>query len=89
MVDSDFQRQMQGYGLTTVQVHFWMPDHKSLIQQLVFQQYDIAPKYPRLGQFLDFWRTDIEAVLHSVCVAHQNLIGPSEWQAVDGVITIN
>lgn len=89
MADSDFQRQLDGYGLTTVQVHFWMPDHRSLLQQLVFQQYDLAPKFPRLDQFLDFWRTEIEAVLHSVRVAHKHLIGPAEWQAVDGVITIN
>lgn len=89
MVDSDFQRQLQGYGLSTVQVHFWMPDHKSLLQQLVFQQYDLAPRFPRLGQFLEFWRNDIEAALHSVCVAHNHLIAPAEWQAVDGVITIN
>lgn len=89
MVDSDFQRQLQGYGLSTVQVHFWMPDHKSLLQQLVFQQYDLAPRFPRLSQFLEFWRNDIEAALHSVCVAHNHLIAPAEWQAVDGVITIN
>ncbi|AKM09293.1 usg protein [Croceicoccus naphthovorans] len=89
MADSDFQLQMQGYGLTTVMVHFWMPDHRSLLQQFLFQQYDVAPRYPRLSQFLDFWRTDIEAVLHSVSVAHNQLIGPTEWHAVDGVITIN
>ncbi|HET9428581.1 MAG TPA: protein usg, partial [Allosphingosinicella sp.] len=30
-----------------------------------------------------------EAALHSVRVAHHHLIGPAEWRAVDGVITIN
>ena len=50
MVDGEFQRQLEGYGLTTVQVHFWMPDHRSLLQQLVFQQYDLAPRFPRLGE---------------------------------------
>ena len=45
MADRDFELQVQGYGLTTVQVHFWMPDHRSLLQQFVFQQYDIT----RLG----------------------------------------
>ena len=89
MADGDFQRQLEGYGLTTVQVHFWMPDHRSLLQQFVFQQYDLAPRFPRLGEFLEFWKRDIEAVLHSVCIAHKGLIGPAEWQAVDGVITIN
>lgn len=89
MADGDFQRQLEGYGLTTVEVHFWMPDHRSLLQQFIFQQYDLAPRFPRLGKFLDFWRSDIDAVLHSVRVAHKHLIGPAEWQAVDGVISIN
>ena len=29
------------------------------------------------------------AALHSVRIAHQNLIRPGEWRAVDGVITTN
>ena len=53
------------------------------------QQYDIAPRFPELDRFLDYWRREIEAVLHSVQVAHKDLIGPAEWRAVDGVITIN
>jgi uncharacterized protein Usg len=89
MASQDFIRQIQGYGLTTVKIHYFLPDHPSLLQLFVLQQYDVAPKFPVLGTFLDFWRRDIEAQLHSVQVAHQHLIGPAEWRAVDGVITIN
>lgn len=85
----DLALQLQGYGLTTVQIHYWLPDHPSLLQQFVLQQYDVAPKFPVLRDYLDFWRREIEAVLHSVRVAHQHLIGPNEWRAVDGVISIN
>jgi len=87
--DPDFARQLAGYGLSTVQVHYYLPDHPSLIQQFLLQQYDLAPAFPELDRFLDYWRREIEAVLHSVRVAHQHLIGPAEWRAVDGVITIN
>ena len=87
--DADFARQLAGYGLSTVQVHYYLPDHPSLIQQFLLQQYDLAPAFPELDRFLDYWRREIEAVLHSVRVAHQHLIGPAEWRAVDGVITIN
>lgn len=89
MASSDFERQLQGYGLTTVQVHYYLPDHPSLLQMFLFQQYDMAPRFPRLERFLDHWRREIEAALHSVRVAHRHLIGPQEWRAVDGVITIN
>lgn len=85
----DFVRQIEGYGLTTVQIHYYMPDHPSLLQMFVMQQYDIAPRFPELDRFLGYWRREIEAVLHSVRVAHNRLIGPAEWRAVDGIITIN
>ena len=89
MAGRDFQMQLAGYGLSTVEIHYYLPDHPSLLQQFVLQQYDIAPRFPVLRDFLDYWRRDIEAALHSVRVAHAHLIGPSEWRAVDGVISIN
>jgi uncharacterized protein Usg len=88
-VDPAFLRQLQGYGLSTVEIHYYLPDHPSLLQQFVWQEYDVAPKFPVLRNFLEFWRRDIEAVLHSVRVAHSNLIRPSEWRAVDHEFTIN
>ncbi len=89
MATSDFVRQIEGYGLTTVEIHYYMPDHPSLLQLFLWQQYDLAPRFPALNRFLDHWRREIEAVLHSVRVAHQQLIGPTEWRAVDGIIRIN
>ena len=89
MSDRDFVRQIEGYGLSTVQIHYYMPDHPSLLQLFVMQQYDVAPRFPELDRFLAYWRREIEAVLHSVQVAHRHLIAPAEWRAVDGVITIN
>ena len=87
--DAQFARQLEGYGLSTVQIHYFMPDHPSLLQAFVMQQYDLAPGFPELDRFLAYWRREIEAVLHSVQVAHRHLIGPAEWRAVDGVITLH
>ena len=87
--DSDFGRQLRGYGLSTVEVSYYMPDHPTLLQLFIYQHYDVAPDFPVLRDFLDHWRREIEAALHSVRVAHKHLIGPAEWRAVDGVITIN
>ena len=89
MASRDFLMQLEGYGLSTVEIHYFMPDHPSLLQQFVLQQYDIAPRFPVLRDYLDFWKREIEAVLHSVRVAHCDLIGPNEWKAVDGVISIH
>lgn len=89
MPSSDFLRQLQGYGLLTAEVSYYMPDHPDLIQLFVWQDYDVAPRFPVLHDFLDYWRREIEATLHSVRIAHQHLIRPAEWRAVDGIISIN
>jgi uncharacterized protein Usg len=89
MVDTSFIKQLDGYGLTTAQIHYRMPDQPSLLQLYVWQEYDVAPGFPTLQQFLEFWSRDIEGGLHSVSVAHQKLIRPSEFRAVNGIITVH
>ena len=89
MVSTDFLRQLDGYGLTTANILYRLPDHPRLLQTFVWQQYDVAPDFPVLINFLDFWREKLDGRLHSVTVAHSHLIGPAEFQAVDGVIRLN
>ncbi|MGQ7793381.1 hypothetical protein ACUN0C_13310 [Faunimonas sp. B44] len=67
-----------GYGLTTASILYYMPDHPGLLQSFVWQFYDICPDYPRLGRFLDYWRREIVAAIHSVEVAHNRLVTPAE-----------
>ena len=88
MPDKDFQLQIQGYGLTTAEIHYHMPDHHHLLQTYLWQEYDLAPQFPQLKAFLDFWSRELEGMLHSVQVAHQRLISPREWRAVNGVFTL-
>jgi uncharacterized protein Usg len=85
----DFVRQIEGYGLTTVEIHYHLPDYPTLLQMYAFQQYDEAPTFPILKKFLEYWNREIEGPLHSVRVAHKRLIGPQEWRAIDGVISIH
>jgi uncharacterized protein Usg len=89
MVDAGFARQMQGYGLLTAEISYFMPDHPSLLQQFVWQTHDIAPSFPALARFLDHWRREIEATLHSIRVAHNGLVRPAEWRAINGVFTVH
>ena len=77
-----------GYGLTTAEIHYHLPDHPSLLQLYVWQDYDLAPEFPTLKGFLDYWERELEGALHSVRVAHHRLIRPSEWKAADGIFTI-
>lgn len=89
MASKDFIRQLEGYGLTTATILYRMPDHPSLLQSYIWQEYDLAPKFPVLIRFLDFWSRELEGALHSVRVAHSRLIRPAEFRAVDGVMTLH
>ncbi len=73
---------MDGYGLTTAQIIYRVPDHVSVLQEFVWQQFDLFPDFPVLKKFLDFWETSIEGPLHSVTVAHRRLIRPTELAAL-------
>jgi uncharacterized protein Usg len=89
MAASDFRRQLEGYGLTTAQILYRLPDHPALLQTYVWQDYDLCPKFPVLNRFLAFWLEKLEGPLHSVTVAHSRLIRPAEIRAVNGVFRLH
>jgi uncharacterized protein Usg len=89
MVSKDFIRQMEGYGLTTASILYRMPDHPTFLQTYIWQEYDLAPKFPVLLEFLDFWQRELAGPLHSVTVAHAHLIRPAEFRIVEGEINIH
>lgn len=75
---ANLELQLQGFQLTTAQIYYHYPDYPKLIQEFLWQDYDIAPKFPKLNEFLDFWKKDIEGELHSVYIAKQKLLSASE-----------
>ncbi|MCK0209541.1 usg protein [Starkeya koreensis] len=85
----DFRRQLAGYGLTTAQILYRLPDHPAILQSYLWQCYDLCPHFPELNRFLDFWKRELEGPLHSVRVAHARLIGPAELRAVGGLYMLN
>ncbi len=70
------KRQLSDYRLTTAEILYRLPDHPNLLQTYVWQDLDIAPKFPVLHKFLEFWQREIEGPLHSVRVASCTLINP-------------
>ncbi|MDX2234457.1 MAG: aspartate-semialdehyde dehydrogenase [Hyphomonadaceae bacterium] len=77
----EFRLQLEGWRLTTAEVLYYIPDHPTLIQSFVWQTLDLAPRYPRVRQFLDFWKAEIEAVIHSVKLASGEELAPSRVRA--------
>lgn len=84
MASSDFQLQLEGYGLTTANILYRLPDHPTILQTYIWQQYDLAPRFPELNRFLTFWTERLDGPLYRVTVSHSNLISPAELKAFDG-----
>lgn len=77
---ASFEKQLlKDYRLTLAEIYYHMPDHPHLLQTFVWQDYDIAPQFPTLGKFLNFWTREIDGKLHSVYVASHRLITPGEF----------
>jgi uncharacterized protein Usg len=84
MASRDFVKQMNGYGLTTASILYRMPDFTSILQEFIWQDYDLAPRFPELQKFLAFWQAKLEGPLVRVTVAHKGLISAAEMRVVDG-----
>ncbi|TDK37596.1 aspartate-semialdehyde dehydrogenase [Rhizobium deserti] len=81
---SEMEKMLKGYGLTTAQILYRLPDHRSLLQTYLWQDYDLAPDFPEMKGFLKFWQEKLEGPLHSVRYVHRKLISAGEWRAVNG-----
>jgi uncharacterized protein Usg len=85
----DLDRKWDAYGLTTAHILYGLPDHPSLLQTYVWQEYDLAPEFPELRRFLDFWQRELEGPLRSVTVAHKRLIRSGEYRAVTAELRLH
>lgn len=78
----DFVSQVRGYSLTTAEILYYLPDHRDLLQAFIWQDYDIAPRFPKLIGFLEFWTKNLDGPLASVRVAHRTLVGAAEMRLI-------
>jgi uncharacterized protein Usg len=78
MVMANLSVQLKDYRLTTAEILYHLPDHPALLQSFIWQNYDIAPRYPELRKFLDFWTRQIEGKLHSVILASRGIVSAAE-----------
>lgn len=86
---SDMELQLKGYGLTTAEILYRMPDRQVILQSYIWQHYDLAPNFPEMKRFLQFWQETLDGPLHSVRYVHRKLISAGDWRALKGEFIIN
>ena len=89
MADSQFQHMLKGFSLTTAEILYHLPDYPALLQTYIWQEYDMAPKFPKLIGFLDFWSKNLDGKLAHVRVAHKGLVTPAEMRLVGAEFRLN
>ena len=85
---SKFVDLLTGYRLTTAEILYHRPDYPALLQSYLWQEYDLAPRFPALNRFLHFWETKLDGKLHSVRVAVRGVILPSDLKYHRGEFTL-
>jgi uncharacterized protein Usg len=88
-MDQGFVRQIAGFSLTTAEIFYRLPDHPKLLQSYIWQDYDLAPRFPKLIDFLDFWSANLDGPLYRIRVAHRSLISPTEFGFVAGELRLH
>ncbi|MEW9834277.1 usg protein [Mesorhizobium marinum] len=86
---AEMELMLKGYGLTTAHILYHMPDHPHVLQSYIWQDYDLAPRFPALIRFVEFWRAKLEGPLHSVRYTHKKLISATEWRNVTGELALH
>lgn len=80
---TEIERQLNGYRLTTAEIIYRLPDHLDLLQTYIWQSLDLAPSFPKLHKFLDFWEREIDGPLYAVKVAGSEILSPAQSRHVD------
>ncbi len=81
--------QLKDYRLTTAEILYRLPDHPALLQTYVWQDLDLAPSFPTLRRFLEFWMREIEGQLHSIRVASGGPIRPASIRHGAQILTLH
>ncbi len=86
---TEFELLLQGYRPVTAEILYHIPDHPALLQSFVWQRLDLAPRFPVLCHFLDFWQANLDGKLHSVRVACSEKIAQQPIRVAGLVLTLD
>ena len=84
-----YELQLRGYRLTTAEIIYRLPDHPALLQTFIWQKFDLAPDFPELHKFLEFWQSNIEGRLHSVNIKQSTRVAGNRWRHVKHSVTLH
>lgn len=58
------------WRIATLQIYYYMPDHRSLIQEFFWQTEDLVPEFPKIHKFLWHWKHNIDAPIQTINLSY-------------------
>lgn len=58
----------------SVKIYYFLPDYQSLIQEFWWQTLDVPPQYYRIHKFLNYWKTNIDAIIKDIEISSNSNI---------------
>ena len=74
--------------LVTLQIYYYMPDHKHLVQEFVWSYKDVIPELHRTHKFLWYWKNNIEAPVQEIRLGVEDAYY-STYRGVDEILNLN
>jgi uncharacterized protein Usg len=66
---NDFQLLFfEGYTTVCVNVLYYLPDQKHLVNEFIWTTIDLKPKLPRVTRFIDYWHKEIDAKIKDIII---------------------
>jgi uncharacterized protein Usg len=74
--------------LVTIDIFYFIPDYKTLIQEFIWQVDDVVPELYRTHKFLNYWHNNVDAVVQEVLLSvNDKRIG--SYRTVDHFLQLN
>lgn len=77
------------FQVTTAEITYRLPNQPGRLETYIWQGLDVAPDYPVLSGFLEYWQRELNGPLHSVTIAACEAPGPSDLPMVTREITLH
>lgn len=61
-------------------VIYYLPDYTNLVNEFYWQLEDVIPEIPRVHNFLNYWKNNIEAVIKEVKIDMYDGNGISKYR---------
>jgi len=59
-------------SVVTINIRYYRTDYRSILQEFIWQTEDYCPEIPRIHKFLNYWKNNIDAIIHEIMISTDN-----------------